>query len=130
MSQGCKVKISQNIVPKSILRFHIFWNLQYLLFKLLEGFGAKTLLLCKNGSLNCQNSNTLYRFPNFKSLFLKIKFSPICYDILDKKFDRRRQLVPFDVLRHKYGFLFSLFKKMSKHIPNLSKMWITTVRVA
>ncbi len=24
---GCKVKISQNIVPKSILRFHILWHL-------------------------------------------------------------------------------------------------------
>ncbi len=36
-----KVKISQYIVPKSILRFHILWNLQYLTFKLLEGFGAQ-----------------------------------------------------------------------------------------
>ncbi len=25
---GCKVKISQNIVPKSVLRFHILWNFQ------------------------------------------------------------------------------------------------------
>ncbi len=43
----CKVKISQNIVPKSILRFHILWNLQYLIYKLLEGFGAKTVFLCQ-----------------------------------------------------------------------------------
>ncbi len=27
---GCKVKLSQNMVPKSILRFHILCNLQYL----------------------------------------------------------------------------------------------------
>ena len=27
---GCKVKISQIMVPTSILIFHIFWNLQYL----------------------------------------------------------------------------------------------------
>ncbi len=62
---GCKVKISQNIVPKLILRFHIFWNFQYLIFKLLEGFGAKTMFLCKNGPLNCPNTNILCRFPKF-----------------------------------------------------------------
>ncbi len=41
--QGCKVKVSQNIVPKSLLRFHIylFWNLQHFIFKLLEGFVEK-----------------------------------------------------------------------------------------
>ena len=33
---GGKVNISQNIVPKSILRFHILQNLQYLILKLLE----------------------------------------------------------------------------------------------
>ncbi len=71
---GCKVKISQNIVPKSILRFHILWNLQYLILKLLEGFGAKTVFSCQNWPLNCQNTNTLYRFTNFKSLFSKSTF--------------------------------------------------------
>ncbi len=35
--QGCKVKASQNMVPRSILRFHMVWNLQYLRFKLLGG---------------------------------------------------------------------------------------------
>ena len=44
----CKVKISQNKVPKSILRFYILWNLQHLIFKLLEGFWAKTVFSCKN----------------------------------------------------------------------------------
>ncbi len=67
---GCKGELSQNIVPKSILRFHMFLNLQYLIFKLLDGYGAKTVCSCKNGPLNCQNTNTLYRFPNFNSLFL------------------------------------------------------------
>ena len=68
---------------KLILRFHMFWNL-YLIFKLLEGFRAKTVCSCKNGHLNCQNINTLYRFSNFKSLFLKINFSPICCDIFNE----------------------------------------------
>ncbi len=45
--RGCKVKISQNMVPKLILRFHKFGNLQYLIFKILEGFGAKTVFSCK-----------------------------------------------------------------------------------
>ena len=40
---GCIFKISQNVVPKSNLRCHILWNLQYLIFKLLE-----TLFLCQN----------------------------------------------------------------------------------
>ncbi len=60
---GCKVKISQNIVPKSILRFHILWNLHYLILELLEEFGVKTVLSCQNEPLNCQNTITLYRFP-------------------------------------------------------------------
>ena len=46
--RGCKVKISQNMVPKSILRFHMFWNLQNLIVKLIEGFGAKTMFSRKN----------------------------------------------------------------------------------
>ena len=71
-------------LPLLILKFHIFWNLQYLIFKLLEGFGAKTVFSCKNGPLNCQNTNTLYRFPNFMSLFLKTNFLPICYFILNE----------------------------------------------
>ncbi len=29
-------------------------------------------------------TNTLPRFPNFKSLFLKINLSPICYDIINE----------------------------------------------
>ncbi len=38
--QRSKIRISQNIAPGSILRFHIFWNLRYLL-KLFEGFDMK-----------------------------------------------------------------------------------------
>ncbi len=64
---GCKVKISQNMDTKSILRFYILWNLQYLIFKLHEGFGAKLVFPCQNWPLNCKNTNTLYRFPNFKA---------------------------------------------------------------
>ncbi len=45
---GFKVKVSQNIVPKSILKFHILWNLQYLILKLLVGFGAKTVSSYQN----------------------------------------------------------------------------------
>ena len=52
--------------------------------KLLAELGAKTVILCQNWPLNCQNTNTLYRFWNFKSLFLKINFSLICYDIVNK----------------------------------------------
>ena len=40
------------------------------------------MFLCKNWPLNCKNTMTLYRFP--KSFFLKINFSPICYDILNE----------------------------------------------
>ena len=53
------------IVPELFLRFHIFRNLQYLIFRLHEGLGAKTVYSCENGPLNCQNTNTLHRFPNF-----------------------------------------------------------------
>ncbi len=84
-NEDAKSKYLQNIVPKSILRFHILWNLQYLIFKLIEGFVAKTVFLCKNWHLNCQNTNTLYIFPNFRSLSLTIIFSPIvmtCWIIL------------------------------------------------
>ncbi len=41
---GCKGKISQNIVPVSILRFHILCNLHYFILKLLKGFGSKTIV--------------------------------------------------------------------------------------
>ena len=76
---GCKVKISQNMVPKSSLRFQY---LKSLIFKLLAGFGATTVFSCKNRPLNCQNTNTLNRFPNFfsKSTYHQL----ICYDILHK----------------------------------------------
>ncbi len=57
-------------------------NLQYLILKLLEGFGAKKSVMSK---LTSELPKYQYfRFPNFKSLFLKINFSPICYDILNK----------------------------------------------
>ena len=97
---GCTVKISQNMVQKWILRFHILWNLQYLIFKLLEGFGAKTVFSCKNWPLNCQNTNTFYRFPNFKSLFLKTNFSQICYDILSKIAISQERKVRFQNFLH------------------------------
>ncbi len=97
---GGKVKISQNIVPKSILRFYTLWNLQYLIFKLLEGFCAKTVFPCKNWPLNCQNTNTLYRFPDSESLFLKINISPICYDILNKIAISQERNVRFQNLLH------------------------------
>ncbi len=48
--QECKVKIPQNMVPRSILTYHKFWNLQYLLCMLLEEFDVKTVFLCKNES--------------------------------------------------------------------------------
>ena len=49
---------SQNIskygpITRSNLRFHIFWSLQYLLSKLLEGFYVKMVLSYKIGLLNC-----------------------------------------------------------------------------
>ena len=127
---------SQNISkysPKVNFEIHIHWNLQYLIFQLLEGFGAKTVCSCKNGHLNCQNTNILYRSPNFKSFFLKStfhqsvmipsmklpylknamsNFKTFCSKIelkeqlLRKQQDFNlyllRQLVPFDVLSHKY----------------------------
>ena len=62
---------------------HILESL-YLICKLVEGFGAKTVFSCKNWPLNCQNSNTLYRLPYFTSIFLKINFSLISYDIINK----------------------------------------------
>ncbi len=37
----CKVKISQNMFPRSIFRFHVFSCLQYLLHKFLEGYGVE-----------------------------------------------------------------------------------------
>ena len=67
------MKMSQNIVQKSILRFHIILEssiLNLYLKKLVQ-----KQFSCKNGLLNCQNTNTLYRFPNFESLFLKINYS-------------------------------------------------------
>ncbi len=64
--------------------FTYFGIFQYLILKLLEEFGAKTMFSCKNGPLHCQNINALYRFPNCKSLFLKINFTPICYDIFNE----------------------------------------------
>ena len=84
---GCKVKISQNIVPRLILRFDIFWNLQYLLCCLLEGFDVKRVFSCKNG-IEKKNgiviyTNTLPRFTNFRNHFLQINFSLICYYVIN-----------------------------------------------
>ena len=45
--------ISKDCPIKSNLRFHIFWNLQCLLLKLLEGFYIKMAFSCKNRLLNC-----------------------------------------------------------------------------
>ena len=73
-SHWCKVKISQNTVPILILRFHIFWNLQCLLCKLLDGFDVKLDWY----------TNTLPWFTNFKSLFLNVNFSLIYYDIMNE----------------------------------------------
>ena len=77
---------SQNISIYRQVDFEISHILEssILNFKLLERFGEKTMCSCKNRSLNCQNTNTLYRFPNCKSIFLKINFSPICYDIFNE----------------------------------------------
>ena len=58
-----------------ILRFHIFWNLQYLLSKLLEGYDVKTVFSCNNGLFKLLlYTNALPRFLNFNSIFLKINF--------------------------------------------------------
>ena len=46
------------------------------------------------------NTNTLYRFPNFKSLLLKINFSPICYDILNRFAKSQEQNVRFQKCLH------------------------------
>ena len=73
----CKVKISQNIVPKSILRFHIFWNLQYLMKDLVQEqcFNVKMDLWTAKTTILCTDSQILRAFFNF---------SPIFYDILIK----------------------------------------------
>ena len=61
-----------------ILEFSILLNIENSkISKLHEGFGAKTVFLCQNWPINCQNTNTLYRFPNFKSPFFIINFSSI-----------------------------------------------------
>ena len=68
------------------MRFHIFWNLQCLLSKLLEGFDEKNSTLCKSGHLNCYciDHYTLSRYPKFNSLFLKINFSLISNDVINE----------------------------------------------
>ncbi len=87
---GYKAKISQN-------QFHIFWNLPYLIFKLqIKRFGAKTVWSCKNGPLNCQNSNTFFS----KSLFLKINCSPIFYNILNETAISQEHNVRFQKFLH------------------------------
>ncbi len=62
-----------------------FWDFTYFgifnsLNKLLERFDMKMAF-----SFQTLYANTLPRFPNFKSsLFLKINFSPICYDVINE----------------------------------------------
>ncbi len=63
------------LVQRYILRFHIFWNLWFLLCKLLEGFDIKTVFSWNNGLLNCLYTNTLHRFPKFNSLFSQNQLS-------------------------------------------------------
>ena len=107
--------MSQNIVPKSIVRFHIFWNLQYLIFQLLERFGAKTVFSCKNVPLNCKNTNALYRFTNFKNLFLKINFPPIFYDILNEIAISQERYVRFQKFLHQnWAERTAAIKEMAK----------------
>ena len=115
--QECKVKISQNMVPRSILGFHIFWGLQYLSSKSFEGFDIKTLfsLICKDGPLNpyctqlCPQISKLKAFDiinewNYhiwrmqhdisKNLAPKLSWKEV------EKNEHVTQLVHFDVLSH------------------------------
>ena len=84
--QGCKVL--------KIWSYGQFWNITYfgifntLLFKLLKGFDVNTVFSYKNGLFQllvsccmpmlCTDSQT------FKSLFLKINFSPIGHDVVNE----------------------------------------------
>ncbi len=62
------------IVPKSIVRFHIFWNLQNLIFQLLEGFGAQTVFSCKMDLWIHKIPIRCTDFQFFKSLFSRNLF--------------------------------------------------------
>ncbi len=64
----CNVKISKNVVPRLIFRFHIFWNLQYLLSKLLVGFDIKTVFSCENWLFNYYCTPML--FPLYTNLLM------------------------------------------------------------
>ncbi len=83
---GCKVKISQNIVPKSILWFHNFGSLESSILNLKVTWRIWWVQKqCFNVKIDLWiDKIPILWFPNFKSLFLKINFSPICYDILNK----------------------------------------------
>ena len=80
---GAKSKCPKIWTTRLIWDFMYFWNPQYLLSKVLEGFDIKTVFSCKKWILNCccmvalcLDSQTL-----ITSLFLKINFSMIVNDI-------------------------------------------------
>ncbi len=79
--EGAKSKYLKIWYHGQILRFHLFWNLQYLLTKLLEGFDIKTAFSSKNGHLELLVSARICPgFQTLKAFFLKHNFSLICYD--------------------------------------------------
>ena len=54
--------------------FTSFGIFNTLIFKLLEVFGAKSLFSCKNGALNCPNTNALYKFSLCEEPFSQNQF--------------------------------------------------------
>ena len=73
---SAKSMFLKNMVPRLILKFHIFCNLQCLLTISLEGFDIKAAFSCKKGLLNCYcmpilcpDSTTLRAFSQKNQLF-------------------------------------------------------------
>ena len=79
------------------MRFHILWNLQCLILKLLGRIWCKNSVLMSKLASELRHTNTFYRFTDFKSLFLKINFLPICYDVLNKIAISQERNVRFEI---------------------------------
>ncbi len=67
---GCKVKISQNMVPNLILRFHMYFGIfNTESFSYLKDLVQKQVFSCKNGHAELPKYQNFVQTPKFSEAF-------------------------------------------------------------
>ena len=81
---GCKVKVSQNMVLRSILGISHILESSIHTFLLHEGFDVKITFSFKNSHFNCYLHQYIAQIHKLKELFSQNQFSLICYDVINE----------------------------------------------